>query len=125
MPRDTKYYTMGCKNLYLAMDHSALVTVLGDHTMADVKNHRLARIKEKTLWWHFKILHTVGKKQLAANALSRRSKLPAALYKLSVTVHNGDNDEDEDFLDDMKARVDAIEAGAHAVMRTDKIYVIT
>jgi hypothetical protein len=53
---------------------------------------RLARIKEKTLWWEFKILHTPEKNQLAADALSRRSKLPAALYKLSVTVDNIDED---------------------------------
>ena len=60
---------------------------------------------------------------LAADALSRRSKLPAALYKLSVIVSN---DEDyEDFIADMKARIDAIEAGVHSVMRSDKIKVIT
>ena len=148
--QDTKYYTMGCKNLYVATDHSALVTVLGDQSMADVENPRLSRIKEKTLWWHFKILHTPGKKQLAAYALSRRSTVQAALYKLSVTLPNDDDDEDfvdhmsklpaalyklsvivpnddddRDFLDDMKARVDAIEADVHAVMRTDEISVIT
>jgi hypothetical protein len=68
--------------------------------MADVENSRLARIKEKTLWWQFKILHTPGKKQVAADALSRRSKLPAALYKLSVTVNN--DEDDENFLADIK-----------------------
>ena len=121
--QDTKYYAMGCKNLYVATDHSALVTVLREQSMADVENHRLARIKEKTLWWQFKILHTPGKKQLAADALSRRSKLPAALYRLSVTDIN--DDEDEDFLTDITARIDAMEAGVHAVMRTDEINVIT
>ena len=45
--------------------------------MADMENPRLARIKERTPWWQFNILHTPGKKQLAADALSRRSKLPA------------------------------------------------
>ena len=72
--QDTKYYTMGCKNLYMATDHSALVNVLGDQSMADVENPRFARIKENKLWWQFKILHTPGKKQLVADALSRRSK---------------------------------------------------
>ena len=56
---------MGCKNLYVATDHSALVTVLWDQSMADMENPRIARIKKKTLWWQFKILHTPGKKQLA------------------------------------------------------------
>ena len=90
--------------------------------MADMENPRLARIKEKTLWWQFKIQHTPGKKQLAANALSRRSKIPAALYKLSVTENN---DADEDVLAYMKERIDDIEARVHTVMRTDKIKVIT
>ena len=55
---------MGCQNLYVVTDHSVLVTVLGDLSLADVDNPRLARIKEKMLWWQFKILHTLGKKQL-------------------------------------------------------------
>ena len=54
--------------------------------MADVENPRLARIKEKTLWWQFKIIHTPGKLQLPADALSRRKhKLPANLYRRSAT----------------------------------------
>ena len=105
---------MGCKNLYVATDHSALVAVLVDQSMADMENPRLARIKEKTFWWRFKILHTPGKKQLAADALSRRSKLQAALYKLSVIVP--DDDSDEDLLEYIKGRVDAIEADVHAVL---------
>ena len=68
-------------------------------------------------------MHTPGKKQLAADALSRRSKLPAALYKLLVTMNN--DEVDEDFIADMKSRIDAIEDGVHAVMRTDQIKVIT
>ena len=99
-----------------------LVTVLGDQSMANVDNPRLAKIKEKTLWWQFKILQTPGKTQLAADALSRRSKLPAPLYKLSVTDNN--NDDGEDILADMKARIDDIEAGVHGVMRTEEIKVI-
>ena len=57
---------MGCQNLYVATDHASLVTVLGDQSLADVENPRLARIKERTLWWQFKIIHTPGKLQLAA-----------------------------------------------------------
>ena len=69
---DTKYYTMGCKHLFVATDHKPLVSVLGDQSLADVQNPRLARIKEKILWWQFTIIHTSGKLQLAADALSRR-----------------------------------------------------
>ena len=53
--------------------------------MGDVEHQRLARIKERTLWWQFRIIHTPGKLQLATDALSRRkSKLPANLYRLSA-----------------------------------------
>ena len=45
---------MGCKNLYVVTDHSVLVTVLGDQSVGDMENPRLARIKDKTLWWQFK-----------------------------------------------------------------------
>ena len=47
--QDTKYHTMGCRNLYVATDHSLLVPVLGDQSLADVENPRLARIKERSL----------------------------------------------------------------------------
>ena len=76
---------MVCENLYVANDHASLVTVLADHSLADVANTKLARIKERTLWWQFRIIHTPGKLQLTADALSRRkSKLPANLYRPSA-----------------------------------------
>jgi hypothetical protein len=54
-----------------------------------VVNLRLARIKEKTLWWQFTIVHTPGKLQLAADALSRRkTKLPATIYQLRICEPN-------------------------------------
>ena len=38
--QDTKYYTMGCRQLYVATDHKPLVDVLGDKSLADVENPR-------------------------------------------------------------------------------------
>ena len=72
---DSKYYTLGCKDLWVATDHSSLVSILGNQSLADVENPRLAKIKERTLWWNFKMVYTPGKKQLAADAISRRKKL--------------------------------------------------
>ena len=73
---------MGFKNLYVETDYKSLVTVLGDQSLANVENPRLARIKERTLWWQFKIIHTLGKKQVTADAFFRRkSKLPAVLFR--------------------------------------------
>ena len=90
---DTKYYTLGCKDLWVATDHSSLVSIMGDQSLADIENPRLARIKERTLWWIFQVVHTPGKKQLAADAISRRKKLPAALYGLSVLPSQGPDDD--------------------------------
>ena len=52
--------------MYMATDHTSLVTVLGDQSLADVDNTMLARIKERTLWWQFKIILTPWKLQLVA-----------------------------------------------------------
>ena len=68
----------------------------------DVENPRLARIKERTLWWQFTIIYTRGKLQLAADALSRRkTKLPATIYQLSI---QDPQDEEENIVDDLKDR---------------------
>ena len=50
-----------------------LVTSLGDKSLADEENPRLARIKTRTLWWDFKIIHVPGKLQEASDAISRRN----------------------------------------------------
>ena len=90
------------RQLYVATDHKSLVCVLCDQSLADVKNPRLARIKEKTLWWQFTIVHTPGKLQLAADALSRRkTKLPATIYRLGI---HGQDDDDNEVADDLKTR---------------------
>ena len=124
--QDTKYYTMGCQNLYMATDHASLVTVLGDQSLADVENPRLAGIKERTLWWQFKIIHTPGKLQLAADAVSRRkSKLPANLYRLSATDIEV---VEEDIIDDLKLILKDLyncSAKIHSVMSGDTVKVIT
>ena len=84
---DTKYYTMGCKQLYVATDHKSLVCVLGDQSLAAVENPLLARIKKNKLCWQFTIVHTPGKLQLAADTLSRsKTKLPATIYQLRIQL---------------------------------------
>ena len=80
----SKYYTLGCPQLYIATDHMPLLGILCDRALDTIANPRLVRIKERTLWWQFKMIYVPGKKQTAADALSRR-KLPAALHRLSVS----------------------------------------
>ena len=82
--------------------------------MAEAENPRLAKIKERTLWWNFKIIHTPGKKQLAADAISRRRNIPAVLYSLSIC----DEEDEGDVLLD-------IEANIQILLQSDDIKVIT
>ena len=132
---DTKYYTMGCKQLYAATGHKSLVCLLGDQSLADVENP-LARIKERTLWWQFTIVHTPGKLQLAAYALSRRkTKLSAIIYQLRI---HEPEDEEEGVAKDLKDRFehhfpepdtsDLTEeetAAAYSLLSSEEISVIT
>ena len=78
------------------------------------------------MWWRFKILHTPGKLQLAADAISRRnSKLPANLYRLSaiaIEVY------EEDIFDDLQLGLKDLydcSAKIHSVMSVDTVKVIT
>ena len=88
--RDTKYYTLGCQHLYIATDHKPLVGIFGDKNLVDIENKRLAKFKEKTMWWRFKIIYNPGKSQTAADALSRTKPLHPLYIAMDTT-----NDEQE------------------------------
>lgn len=68
---DTKFFTLGCRNLTVATDHKPLVKILGDQALGLVTNPRLFRIKQRTLMWHYKIVHVPGKSTPAADTASR------------------------------------------------------
>ena len=78
---DTKYYTLGCKELYIATDQKPLVIILGNRALDTIENPCLLRIKEKTFRWTFTMIHFPGLRQQAADALSRRQS-PSMLYSL-------------------------------------------
>ena len=82
--RDTTYYTLECKGLYIATDPLPLVGILGDWELDTIENPRLVRIKVKTLRWDFKIIHVPGLMQEAADAISRR-KTPKSIFKVSAS----------------------------------------
>ena len=69
--RHTKYYTLSCRELYVATDHKPLVSILGNRALDTIDNPRLLWIKEKTFWWTFMMIHVPGLKKQAADALSR------------------------------------------------------
>ena len=69
--KKTKYYTLGSEKLTVCVDHKPLLGVLGDTELEKIDNTRLEKLKEKTLGWRFRIVHTPGKSMPGTDALSR------------------------------------------------------
>ena len=67
----TRYFTLGCKDLIVAVDHKPLLKILGDRKLEDIPNERLLRLKERTLRWKFTVVHIPGKHHKVADAGSR------------------------------------------------------
>ena len=69
---NAKHYTLGNPKLLIATDHKPLVKILGDRKIEDISNPRLVKLKEKTLRWHFDIMHVPGKIHIGPDTLSRK-----------------------------------------------------
>ena len=70
-----RLFLQGCPNLAIITDHRPLVKLLGDRALGDISNPRLFRLKEKTLQFQFRIHYMPGKRNSAANFLSRYPSL--------------------------------------------------
>ena len=57
---DTKFFTLGCKDLVVATDHKPLVKILGNHCLGDIDNMHIFHLKQRTLKWRFQIVHIPG-----------------------------------------------------------------
>ena len=68
---DSKFFTIGCRDLHIQTDHRLLVRLLGDKELDEIDNRRLVSFKERTFPWKFEIHWIEGKKIPAADALSR------------------------------------------------------
>ena len=60
-----RHFVLGCKNLTIAVDHRPLLKIFGDRSLDHICNTRLRNLKEKTLRYHFKIVHIPGVKNRA------------------------------------------------------------
>lgn len=67
----THYFTMGCDNLLLVVDHRPLLQLLGDRRLDEIDNPRLFRLKQRTLRWRFDVQYQPGKLHFFADAASR------------------------------------------------------
>ena len=75
--KKARLFLLGCPNLTIVTDHRPLVKTFGDKEMKNIENPRLFRLKEKTLQYHFNIKYLPGKKNCAADTLSRYPSLRA------------------------------------------------
>ncbi|XP_064100950.1 uncharacterized protein K02A2.6-like [Macrobrachium nipponense] len=66
-----RLFLLGCPNIILVTDHRPLVKVFCDRELKDIANPRLLRLKEKTLQYSFTMKYIPGKKNSAADTLSR------------------------------------------------------
>lgn len=76
--RKARLFLLGCPNLLIVTDHRPLVKLLGDRELKDVVNPRLFALKEKTLQYRFQIKYLPGKRNHAADFLSRYPALCTA-----------------------------------------------
>ena len=67
----TRYFTLGCKNLVVATDHKPLVAIFGDKELNQISNPRIFRLKQRTLPWCFNIAYLPGQTNFVADAMSR------------------------------------------------------
>ena len=67
----TRYFTLGCPNLVVVVDHKPLCKVLGDKELEDITNARLFKMKERTLPWQFTVVYRPGKLNYFADGTSR------------------------------------------------------
>ena len=81
---DTKFFTLGCKDLVVATDHKPLVKILGDRCLGDIDNMRIFRLKQRTLKWRFQIVHIPGHLIPASDATSRH---PAGAQQFDDPAH--------------------------------------
>ena len=87
----TRYFTMGCNNLKIIVDHKPLTKLFGDRRLDEIDNPRLFRLKRRTLMWRFYIEYQRGVLNPFADAMSRHPNQYAELASASMmTVHDSD-----------------------------------
>ena len=66
-----RHFVLGCDDLLVATDHQPLLGLLNDKSLADIGNPRLLSLKEKTLWFRFKVIYVPGRKHCGPDYMSR------------------------------------------------------
>ena len=65
------YFVLGCSNLVSTVDHNPLPKIFVDRSLDQISNPTLCILKEKTLRYHFRIVHIPGAEKSASDAILR------------------------------------------------------
>ena len=115
--KDTKFYTLGCKNIHVAMDYQPLVTMLGQQSVEDAPNKRLARIKEKLMPWRFAMNHNPGKTMCMADVIARRNPLHMLYVSINRTMPINS---DEDFREFLELDIEEVHVAVNLINNDNK-----
>ena len=85
---NTRHYTLGNTKLLVATDHKPLLKILGDRKLEDIANPRLENLKEKTLRWHFSIIHIPGKLHIGPDTMSRKEVTVAMVNMMGCAAEH-------------------------------------
>ena len=88
-----RYFVLGCDDLTIAVDHKPLLKIFGDRSLNEINNPRLRNLKEKTLGFRFQMVHISGKKQRAADTVSRHPTGKAEKLVLEDDIASLEHDE--------------------------------
>ena len=80
----TRFFTMGCPNLLVIVDHKPLTKIFGDRRLDEIDNPRLFRMKRRTLRWQFDIEYQPGKMNSFADAASRHPNQYAEMSSIAM-----------------------------------------
>ena len=80
----TRFFTMGCEDLIVVVDHKPLVKIFSTRTLDEITNPRLFRLKRRTLMWKFDIEYQPGKSNFFSDAVSRKPNKYAEIASLGL-----------------------------------------
>ena len=81
----TRFFTLGCNELIVVVDHKPLTKILGDRTLDEIVNTRLFRLKQRTLPWIFEIYWMPGKGNSFGDATSRHPVFSESAVGLDIS----------------------------------------
>ncbi|CAB4013560.1 Hypothetical predicted protein [Paramuricea clavata] len=85
-----RFFTLGCENLIIAVDHKPLLKLFGDRSLDEISNARLRNLKEKTLRYRFRMTSPHLTSATTSSSINDEltSSASSALNAVAVTWDN-------------------------------------